>query len=127
MMKASIGVLATLACVLASPAASAQDVGDWVLSRWQGSSQYFPGVVVGRTGNQVKIQFDDGDVSVVSINAVRQFDWVEGSAVECRWSDGQWYAARIRWISDNGRTMQVRYDDDGTVERTDTGKCRAGY
>ncbi len=111
--------------LLAATPAAAQDVGDWVLSKWRGSSQYFPGVVTERSGRQVKVRFDDGDVDTVFIDMVRPFDWVAGSAVECRWSDGNWFSATIRWMSDNGLTMQVRYDDDGTVERTNTGKCRS--
>lgn len=105
--------------------AAAQAVGDWVLSKWQGSAEYYPGVVTERSGGQVKVRFDDGDVDITFADAVRPFDWDVDSQVECRWTDGKWYAATIRWISENGSTMQVRYNDDGTVQRTNTGRCRS--
>lgn len=42
--------------------AGGQNAGDWVLSQWHGSTQYFPGVVTARDGNTVRVRFDDGSV-----------------------------------------------------------------
>ncbi|WP_373487954.1 hypothetical protein [Blastomonas sp.] len=109
---------------MSSVAASAQDVGDWVLSPWQGSDVLFPGVIESRSGSVVTVRFDDGDVESRPADTVRPFTWTAGSKIACRWSDGEWYKATIRSISGDGYTMQIRYDDDGTVENTNTGRCR---
>lgn len=119
-----------LACGLSAATAfpgpaAAQQVGDWVLSQWEGSREYYPGVVVERKGDQVTVKFDDGDVGVGPVTELHPFDWDVDTSVQCRWSDGKWYPATIRWISSNGSTMQIRYDEDGTVERTNTGRCRS--
>jgi hypothetical protein len=111
------------AFAFAAPSA-AHDVGDWVLAPWRDSAQTFPGVVVGKSGSSLTIQFDDGTRETRISSEVYDFDWRAGSSIECRWSDGQWYAATIRWLADDGLTMQIRYDD-GTVERTNTGNCRS--
>ncbi len=118
--------LAFALCSLA-PAAPvlAHDVGDWVLAPWRDSTQTFPGVVVGKSGSSLTIQFDDGTRETRISDEVRAFDWRVGSAIECQWKDGNWYGARIRWLASDGLTMQIRYDDDGTIERTTTGKCRS--
>lgn len=107
-----------------SASVSAQEVGDWVLSPWRGSSVLYPGVIESRTGNIVTIRFDDGDVETRKASSVRPFNWVAGSAIACLWSDNKWYNATVRSIAADGFTMQIRYDDDGTIENTNTGRCR---
>ncbi len=114
--------LATSFCL--SAPLSAQQVGDWVLAPWKGSTQYYPGVVAARTGDQVTIRFDDGDRAKMSTDEVRHFTWKTGSKVECRWTDGKWYNATVRMMDGDGLTMNVRYDDDGVMQRTTTGQCR---
>lgn len=117
---------ASLVLALAIPAAAnAQQVGDWVLSPWQDSSMDFPGVIVARGGDSVTIRFDDGTRETRHVSEVRPFDWQRGSRIACQWSDGEWYKATIQRIDSDGYTMQIRYDDDGTVENTNTGKCRS--
>ena len=124
-MKALIGaaVAATLAAVPA--AVQAQQVGDWVLAPWQDSVQVFPGIVSARSGDAVTIRFDDGTVETRLADEVRPFDWTTGSAVECEWTDGNWYAARILVMGNDGLTILVRYDEDGVEQRTRTGRCRS--
>lgn len=123
-MKKLYVAAALAAAVLASPV-MAQDVGDWVLSQWRGSSQYFPGVVTGRDGNTVTVRFDDGAVERRPANLIRPFDWRAGSRVECRFTDGNWYGATITRIGSDGLTVSVRYDD-GDTQNTNTGRCRVG-
>ena len=114
------------ALALALPAAAqAQQVGDWVLAPWQDSTMDFPGVVAARGGESVTIRFDDGTTETRHISEVRPFDWERGSRIACRWSDGEWYRATILRMDANGYNMQIRYDDDGVVENTNTGKCRS--
>lgn len=115
--------LAAVALSLSS-AALAQEVGDWVLSPWQGSYEYYPGVIESRSGSVVTVRFDDGSFETRQADSVRMFDWGAGSRVTCRWSDGRWYPARINSISSDGYNMQIRYDEDGVIENTTTGKCR---
>ena len=123
-MKKIVLAAALVAGFSAAPA-SAQDVGDWVLSQWRGSTQYFPGVVTARDGNTVTVRFDDNTVERRPANLVRPFDWRAGSHVECRFTDGQWYGATITRIAADGFTMSVRYDD-GDTQNTNTGRCRVG-
>jgi DNA repair protein Crb2 Tudor domain len=118
-----IPILAALAALTPLPAA-AQAVGDWVLAPWQDSTQYFPGVVVASSGLQVTIRFDDGTTENRLASDVRLFDWRTGSKVACLWTDGSWYNATITWMGDDGLSMQVRYDEDGVMQRTQTGRCR---
>lgn len=121
-MKKIVLAAALAAGFMAAPA-SAQDVGDWVLSQWHGSTQYFPGVVTARDGNTVTVRFDDGATERRPANLIRPFDWRAGSQVECRFTDGNWYGARITRIAADGYTMLVRYDD-GDTQNTNTGRCR---
>lgn len=107
-----------------SSAAPAQEVGEWVLSPWQGSDELYPGVIESRSGSVVTVRFDDGSVETRQAASVYMFDWRAGSRVDCQWSDGNWYLARIIAISSDGYNMQIRYDQDGAVENTTTGKCR---
>ncbi|PXW78629.1 hypothetical protein C7451_102301 [Blastomonas natatoria] len=123
-MKACIAVAAAFAGLALPAQAMAQEVGDWVLSPWRGSSVYYPGVVESRSGALVTVRFDDGDVETRQANTVLPFDWQAGSRVACLWSDNKWYNAVIRSIASDGFTMQIRYDDDGTIENTNTGRCR---
>ncbi len=116
--------LALGTCAYAAPAL-AHNVGDWVLAPWHDSTQTFPGVVVGKSGSSLTIRFDDGTRETRIASEVRAFDWKAGSYVECQWSDGKWYGARINWLGKDGLSMQIRYVDDGTIERTTTGKCRS--
>lgn len=115
---------ALLGLGLAVPAA-AQSVGDWVLAPWQDSTMDFPGVVVARGGDAVTIRFDDGTTETRHVSEVRPFDWRSGSRIACRWSDGEWYAATVIRIASDGYTLRIRYDDDGTIEDTNTGRCRS--
>lgn len=106
--------------------AHAQAVGDWVLAPWQDSTMDFPGVVVARGSNNVTIRFDDGTTETRLVSEVRPFDWRRGSRISCRWSgDDYWYNATITRMDANGYTLQIRFDDDGIVEETNTGRCRS--
>ena len=117
--------ISALALALAIPAgAAAQDAGDWVLAQWQGGSDWYPGVVQSRSGNQVTIRYDDGTMETRPVNQVRRYDWQVGSRVVCRWSNGQWYDAVITAMAADGLTISVRYDD-GDSEITQTGRCRS--
>ena len=126
-MELSKAILSTTLAAVAfslSSAALAQDQRDWVLSPWQGSREYYPGVIESRSGSVVTVRFDDGSVETRQAYSVRRFNWRARSRVTCLWSDGRWYPARINWISSDGYNMQIRYREDGSIENTTTGKCR---
>lgn len=122
--KSIISIAIGLAVALTSSAGMAQNVGDWVLSPYQGSRMLFPGVVESRSGPNITIRFDDGDVETRPASTVRFYDWTVGSRISCRWTDGNWYHATIQAMGADGYTLQVRYDDDGVVQNTKTGRCR---
>jgi hypothetical protein len=111
-----------LALSMSSPAA-AQQQGDWVLGQWQGNSEWYPGVIQSRSGNQIAIRYDDGTVETRPINQVRPFNWQAGTRVVCRYTDGSWYDATITRMDAGGLTVDLRYDD-GETQRTQTGRCR---
>jgi hypothetical protein len=101
--------------------------GDRILAQWQGGHLWFPGTVhsVGE-GGSVAIQYDDGMSEIRPANQVKPLDWGVGALISAMWSgNNQWYAARIVDVEPDGRTLTVRFEDDGIVERTVTGRCRA--
>lgn len=116
--------LCAAALCLTPAVATAQNVGDWVLSPYQGSSMLFPGVVESRSGPNITIRFDDGDVETRPASTVRAYNWTAGSRISCRWTDGNWYNATILSAGADGYSLRVRYDDDGVVQNTKTGRCR---
>lgn len=124
------GAAASLAAMMAlfgpSPAL-AHKVGDWVLAPWHDSDQTFPGVVIAVSGNAVTIRFDDGTKETRLASEVRPYNWQVGSKIECQWTDGNWYAAKIQSMGSDGYSLVVRYDDDGVIQRTRTGRCRSPY
>lgn len=121
-MRKIAGALALLIS-MTSTAAMAQNAGDWVLAQWRGESEWYPGVIESRAGDQVTIRYDDGTRETRPVNQVRPFNWQAGTHVVCRWTDGSWYAATITRI-ENGYNLDILYED-GTTERTNTGRCRA--
>ena len=124
-MKKLVALAAAAATLSLVPAAaSAQAVGDWVLSQWQDSTQYFPGVIVASSGQQVTVRFDDGTTENRLVSDVRPYHWRVGSRITCRWTDGNWYDATIQMMGADGLTLNVRYDADGVQQRTNTGRCR---
>jgi hypothetical protein len=99
--------------------------GDWVLAHWQEDDVwYFPAIVSARTGDQVAVQYDDGDVGTQPASEVRAFDWAVGTRLECRWSDERWYPARIAQMNEDRFNIRVHYDD-GDKEDTNTSRCRS--
>ncbi|MFA7587166.1 MAG: hypothetical protein WCY11_13400 [Novosphingobium sp.] len=110
--------------LLAVTPAHAQNVGDWVLAPWEDSDNLFPGVVVARSGQRVTVRFDDGTTEVRLAEDVRPYTWRPGSRIECMWTDGEWYEATIVAMGDDGTSLRIRYDEDGTMQNTQTGKCR---
>ena len=124
-MKRTILGIAVAVVALASSAATARDPGDWVLAQWRGDIYWFPGVVERDNGSTISVRYDDGTREARPSNQVKTYDWRIGSAVECRWSDGNWYGARITQMGADGESLTIRYVDDGVIERTKTGKCRS--
>ena len=113
---------ALLGLMLATPAL-ALERGDWVLGRWQGGKFWFPGIVQQAGGGQVTIKYDDGTRETLPRKLVKRYDWSIGTRVECDWKGGgAWYRGNIAKLS--GGDLTVAYDD-GTRERTVTGRCRS--
>lgn len=111
--------------LLVSNLSLAQARGDWVLARWKGGDYWFPGVVESRKGDVVVVAYDDGTREKLPLNRVRPYDWRPGSRVQCRWRNGsEWYAGVIKSITDNGVTLNIKYDD-GDKETTTTAACRS--
>lgn len=98
--------------------------GDWVVARWTEEDPYwYPAVVTSRTGDDLSLQYDDGDAGVQPARNVRRFAWRDGTRLECRFMGGQWYRGAITQMAPDRYHINVRYDD-GDTEATDTSKCR---
>ncbi len=124
-MNSKVVSMAVLAAMIALPSVShGQDVGEYALAQYQGGTKWFSATVIGRTGNSVRVQYDAGHVETRPANQVRPYTWRQGSNLECKWTDGQWYAARINAIASDLVTLTVRYED-GTVEQITTSRCRS--
>lgn len=123
-MKKIFWMGAAIAALSISAAATAQQPGAWVLGQWQGGNDWYPGVVTARAGNQVTIRYDDGTTETRPANQVRPYDWRVGSSVVCRFTDGNWYPARITAMAPDGLTISVLYAD-GDTQITQTGRCRS--
>jgi hypothetical protein len=108
---------------MGAPAPLAQ--GDWVIARWNAEDpHWYPAIVTGREGDQLALQYDDGDIGVQEARNVRPFTWAAGSRVECRWQGGDsWYRGTIAEMAADRFHINVDYDD-GDKEATDTSKCR---
>ncbi len=123
-MKKMILLGAAALSLVAPAAASAQQVGDWVLGQWRGGNDWYPGVVTAHVGNQVTIRYDDGTFETRPANQVRPYNWRVGSAVVCRFTDGRWYDATITAMDPGGLLISIRYAD-GDTQITQTGRCRS--
>ncbi len=101
--------------------------GDRILAQWNGGPFWFPGRVHSVAGDgSVAVRYDDGMSDIRPANQVKPFDWEAGSRIDAIWSGNeQWYAARIIEIEADGRTVEVRFEDDGIRETRDTGQCRS--
>ncbi|OBZ92027.1 hypothetical protein ADU59_28985 [Pararhizobium polonicum] len=107
---------------LSGAAANAQTAGDWVLGNYKGAGYWFPGIAEKVQGGKVTIRYDDGDRETVGLNAVRPYDWMIGTKVECNYKNaGNWYAGTIASLA--GEKIGIAYDD-GDKETTKTGRCR---
>lgn len=122
MATAAAAAFALLGCATA-PAPLA--TGDWVLARWQDDREwYFPAIVTARTGDELALQYDDGDSGAQTAANVRPFDWQVGTVLSCRWSDENWYPARITQMSPNRFDIRVQYED-GDKGELNTSRCRS--
>jgi hypothetical protein len=118
-----LGAVAALS-LLAATAATAQPIGAWVLGQWRGGGEWYPGVVTAHRGNLVTIRYDDGTRETRPANQVRPYNWRVGSRVNCLFTNGRWYDARITAMDPGGLLISVLYDD-GDTQITQTGRCRS--
>jgi hypothetical protein len=121
LLAAAALFLASCATIDGTPLAA----GDWVVARWtEQDPNWYPAIVTGREGDDIALQYDDGDVGIQDARNVRLFDWAAGTRVECRWQGGGvWYPGVIAEMAGDRYHINVNYDD-GDREATDTSKCR---
>ena len=125
MKKFAFAAAVAVAC--SAVPAQAQErfqAGEWVVGRWQGGDFYYPATVVADRGNSIEVEYDSGRRDTLTRNQVRAFRWSRGGRVECRYSDGEFYAATITSMSTDGVTLDVRYDD-GETGQSQTKFCRS--
>ena len=123
-MRRVIQVLAVLAILAPFPASAQFAVADWVLAQWRGGAHYYPATVLRTDATTVTVEYDDGARETRPTNQVKRYDWKLGSKIECRWTDGAWYAASITAMGGDAVTLDILYED-GTSQRTMTKRCRS--
>lgn len=118
----AVCALALAGCATVEPVSLG--AGDWVVARWTEEDPYwYPAIVTSRTGDELSLQYDDGDAGVQPARNVRRFGWRDGTRLECRGADGQFRRAVIAEMAPDRYRINVRYDD-GAAEDTNTSKCR---
>ena len=87
------------------------NVGDRVLAQWPVEKVWwYPGTIVGMSGGQVVVQFDDGDRSAVGLNEVRDLAVRVGTRVYGRWEGGgTYYPGKVSEVV--GQAIHINYDD----------------
>jgi hypothetical protein len=81
--------------------------------------------VESRSGNQIKVAFDDGTKGTLTPKQVRKYNWRVGTRVDCLWAGGaDWYPGKISKMGKDGSSISILYDDSGR-EDTKTGACRS--
>lgn len=123
-MRKTIKLLAVLAMLAPFPAMAQFAVSAWVLAQWRGGAHYYPATVLRSDATSVTIEYDDGARETRPVNQVKRYDWKLGSKIECRWTDGDWYAASVTALGGDGVTLDILYED-GTAQRTMTKRCRS--
>lgn len=96
----------------------ALDVGSVVEGNWLGGGVYYEGLIGAINGENITINYADGDVEQTTLNMVRiEAYYVEGyvlgQLVFARWSDGYWYPGQVTGI--NGDNFDIRFDDGRTA------------
>jgi hypothetical protein len=99
------------------------NVGDRVLAQWPVEKVWwYPGTIIGMSGGQVVVQFDDGDRSPVGLNEVRDLAVRVGTRVYGRWEGGStYYPGKVSEAV--GQAIHIHYDD-GDQEWTAVGMVR---
>jgi len=113
-----------IACILVllSAVAFAWKTGDRVLGQWS-DGLWYPARIVGVTGADFNISFDDGDTAVLPASKIRRIDWKVGTRVECNWKrGGAYYRGTITKIQ--GEAIHISYVD-GDQEDSTISICRS--
>lgn len=118
-------LMAITTALVATPAAAQTAPGDWVLAQWQGGAFYYPATVKSRNATMVTVVYDDGTVESRPSNQVKPYNWQIGSRIQCKWSDGKWYAAKITAMGSDNVSLSITYDQDGSTDATTTANCRS--
>jgi hypothetical protein len=103
-------------------------VGESVECNWKGGGKYYPGRIVAMEGAKLFIHYNDGDKEHTVASMCRASGgsggaMMEGSAVSCRWKNGNtWYPGVI--VEKTGSRVFIHYND-GDKEHTTLSKCRS--
>lgn len=91
------------------------NVGDRILALWPGDRQWwYPAVVCGVDDDQLEVQFDDGDRSMVPLSDVMRPEFPEGSGVQARLGrDLRYYPALV--VRQRGAALLLRFTNDAEV------------
>jgi hypothetical protein len=86
-------------------------LGDRVLAMWPVEVEWwYPGVVCLVAGNDVEVQFDDGDRSLVTTDDVIPLAIGVGTRVHGRWRGDKFYFPG-RVSEQRGPAIHIEYDD----------------
>ncbi len=98
-------------------------VGDRVLAQWPAEMEWwYPGVIVAVDGQNIQVQYDDGDRADLRMDQAQPLEVRIGTRVFGRWQGGTAYYPGV--VSDiNGSAIHINYDD-GDREWSTVGMVR---
>jgi len=112
--------IVTMAFLAVSPLTFANPTR--VLGKWS-DGYWYPARVQSVKGENVNLNYDDGDVGTVTPDRVRPIDWRVGTKLECNWKNqGCYYPGVIAQMT--GERITVNYDD-GDKEQITISRCRS--
>jgi hypothetical protein len=94
---------------------------DRVQARWQGGQAYYPGRVAWCRGDEIRIDYDDGEQETVSTRLIRvirpeDIPWKVGDRVLANWvPEPFFYPARVTAVSADG-FIAVAYEDGESAD-----------
>jgi hypothetical protein len=94
------------------------NVGDRVLANWMPEPFFYPAVISNISGDGfIAVDYDDGESAELQPGQVLPLELEEGGLVFARRKQGPAYLP-AKLLQIDGDDLKVRYEQDGTVERT---------
>jgi hypothetical protein len=87
--------------------------GQRVLALWPPDRYWYPGTVVGASGKQFSVEYDDGQRYSLTEEDIRALELRADDVVECRWTGGDLYYP-AHFVNTRMNHITVEYDCDSS-------------